>query len=77
MSKMENCKVGNIPEKRFLQKLLELGSNHYARNNYIKVSLKIAVPWILLTSKILYQKTLANLFEDIEADDRRSSLYSL
>ena len=30
-------------------------SDHYARNIYIKVSLKIAVPWILLTSKILYQ----------------------
>ena len=23
--KMENCKANNIPEKRFLQKLLEIG----------------------------------------------------
>ena len=23
--KMENCKASNIPEKRFLQKLLEIG----------------------------------------------------
>ena len=29
-------------------------SDHYARNIYIKVSLKIAVLWILLTLKILY-----------------------
>ena len=28
-------------------------SDHDARNIYIKVSPKIAVPWILLTSKIL------------------------
>ena len=30
-------------------------NDHYPRNIYIKVSLKIAVPWILLTSKLLYQ----------------------
>ena len=24
MRKLENCKAGNIPEKRFLQKLLEI-----------------------------------------------------
>ena len=28
-------------------------SDHYARNIYIKVSLKVAAPWILLTSKML------------------------
>ena len=30
-------------------------SDHYARNIFIKVPLKIAVSWILLRSKILYQ----------------------
>ena len=43
--KMENWKSDNIPEKRFLQKLLEIRViDHYARNIYIKVSLKVAVP---------------------------------
>ena len=52
---MENCKAYNVPEKRFSQKLPETGvSNYYARKIQIKVSL-IAVPWILLISKILYQ----------------------
>ena len=33
---MENRKADNIPEKRFLQKLLETRvSDHYARNIYI------------------------------------------
>ena len=54
--KMENWKSDNIPEKRFLQKLLEIRViDHYARNIYIKVSLKVAVPWVLLTSKILLE----------------------
>ena len=77
---MESRKGDNIPQKRFLQRLLEIGyisdhfasrthsretlftevtgnrvSDHYARNISRKVSLEIAVPWILLTSKILYQ----------------------
>ena len=53
--KMENCKADNIPEKHFLRELLEIGvSDHYARKIYIKVSLKVAVPWVLLTSKILF-----------------------
>ena len=52
---MENCKADNIPEKHFLPELLEIGvSDHYARKIYIKVSLKVAVPWVLLTSKILF-----------------------
>ena len=34
-------------------------SDHYARNIYIKVSLKMVVSWILWTSKIL-----TNLFEN-------------
>ena len=39
---MENRKADNIPEKRFLQKLLETRvSDHYARNIYIWFSLKI------------------------------------
>ena len=59
---MEKCKADNIPEKRFLQKLQEI-SDHYARNIYIKVSPKIAVPWILLASNYC-TKTLANLFEN-------------
>ena len=29
-------------------------SDHYARNIYLKKYLKVAVPWILLTSKRLY-----------------------
>ena len=53
---MENYKANNIPEKRFFTEVTgNRVSDHYARNIYIKVSLKIAVPWILLTSKILYQ----------------------
>ena len=59
---MEKCKADNIPEKRFLQKLQEI-SDHYARNIYIKVSLNITVPWILLASNYC-TKTLANLFEN-------------
>ena len=59
---MEKCKADNIPEKHFLQKLQEI-SDHYARNIYIKVPLKIAVLWILLESKYC-TKTLANLFEN-------------
>ena len=52
---MENCKANNIPEKSFLQKIIgNKVSDHDARIIYIKVSLKIAVPWILLTSKLLY-----------------------
>ena len=44
---MENCKANNIPENRVLQKLLEIRvSDHYARNIYTKVSLKLAVPWV-------------------------------
>ena len=50
--KMENCKANNVPEKRFLQKLLEIG--WLLCKKHLKVSL-IAVPWILLISKILYQ----------------------
>ena len=72
MRKMENSKANNIPEKHFLQKLLEIGvSDHYARNIYIKVSLKIA-------GSYWHQKyftkplALANLFENIEAHVRRS-----
>ena len=38
-------------------------SDHYARKIYIKICLKIAVPWILLTSKY-FTKTLANQFEN-------------
>ena len=51
---MENCKVVNIPEKRFLQERGGRGrrggfrevtenrvSDHYPRNMYIKVPLKI------------------------------------
>ena len=50
---MENCKANDIPEKRLLQKLLEIRvSDHCARNIYIKVSLEVAVPWVLLKSKI-------------------------
>ena len=53
---MENYKANNIPEKRFFTEVTgNRVSDHYARNIYIKVSLKIAVLWILLTSKILYQ----------------------
>ena len=53
---MENCKAKNIPEKRLFTEVTgNRVSDHYARNIYIKVSLKIAVPWILLTPKVLYQ----------------------
>ena len=38
-------------------------SDNYARNIYSKVFLKIAVSWILTTSKILV-KTLAKLLEN-------------
>ena len=51
MRKMENRKTDNISEKRFFTDVTENRvSDHYARNIYIKVSPKIAVPW---TSKIL------------------------
>ena len=50
--KMGHCKANNVPEKRFLQKLLEIG--WLLCKKHLKVSL-IAVPWILLISKILYQ----------------------
>ena len=56
--KMENCKANNIPEKCFFTEVAgNRVSDYYARNIYIKVSLEIAVPWILLTSKILYQNS--------------------
>ena len=55
MRKIENCKANNIPEKCFLTEVTgKRVGDHYARNIYIKVSLKIAVPWILLTLIILY-----------------------
>ena len=49
---MESCKADNIPVKRFLTG--NKVSDHYTRNIYTKVSLTVAVPWILLTSKILF-----------------------
>ena len=55
MRKMENCKADNIPGKLFFTEVTgNRVGDHYARNIYIKVSLKVAVLWILLTSKILY-----------------------
>ena len=61
---MENRKADNIPEKRFLQKLLETRvSDHYARNIYIWFSLKIAVRWSYCYIKY-FTNTLANLFEN-------------
>ena len=55
MRKIENCKANNIPEKRFLREVTgKRVGDHYARNIYVKVSLKIAVPRILLTLIILY-----------------------
>ena len=54
MKKKKNCKADNIPEKSFQTKVIgNRVSDHYARNIYLKVYLKIAVPWIILTSKIL------------------------
>ena len=49
-----NCKADNIPGKRFFTEVTgNRVTDHYARNIYIKVSVKVAVLWILLTSKIL------------------------
>ena len=42
---------GDLP---LLPLLVTRLSDHYARNIYMKVSLRKAVPWILLTSKVLY-----------------------
>ena len=44
---------GDLP---LLPLLVTRLSDHYARNIYMKVSLRKAVPWILLTSKVLYWK---------------------
>ena len=70
---MENCKVVNIPEKRFLQERGGWGqggrtftdvpgnrvSDHYPRNMYIKVPLKIG---FLDIKNSYFTKT--NLFEN-------------
>ena len=56
---MENCKANNIPQKRsFTEVTGNRVSDHFARNIYIKVSVEIAVSWILLTTKILHQNII-------------------
>ena len=47
---MENYQANNIAEKVTGNSV----SDHCTKNIYIKVFLKIANPWILVTSKILY-----------------------
>ena len=44
----------NMAEKIFLDESNRV-SDHYVRNIYLNVFLKIAVPWILVTSKIHQQ----------------------
>ena len=56
---MENCKANNIPQKcSFTEVTGNRVSDHFARNIYIKVSVEIAVSWILLTTKILHQNII-------------------
>ena len=51
---MENCKV---PEKHFFSEVTgNRVSDHYARNIYIKVFLKVAVPWILFDIRNTFLK---------------------
>ena len=50
---MENCKTDNISEKRFSEKLLEQGKWSLCKKHRYKCLSKVAVPWILLTSKLL------------------------
>ena len=49
---MENRKADNISEKRLTEVTGNRVSDHYARNICIKVSLKIVVPWNLLTTQV-------------------------
>ena len=51
---MENCKV---PEKCFFSEVIgNRVSDHDARNIYIKVFLKVAVPWIFFDIKNTFLK---------------------
>ena len=47
---IKNCKDNNIAHILFTEVTGNRVSDHYARNVYIKVFLKIAVPWRIIPS---------------------------
>ena len=51
---MENCKAANIPETFSTEVTGNRVRDHYARNIYPRVSLKMAVRWSYRHKKILY-----------------------